>query len=110
MSAKQILIGTISGLVAGAVVGLMVAPTSGAETRQKIADSAEGLKKKLKKLKRSAASEIDDLEEVFSSQVSGLKDDVREKILKLIAQGKDSYNNIKQEASSIKQEASSNMS
>lgn len=100
MSAKQILIGTISGLVAGAVVGLMVAPASGAETRQKIADSADDLKKKLKRIKRRAGTELSDLEEVFSNQVSGLRDDVREKILKLIAQGKEGYNNLRQEASS----------
>jgi len=48
MSAKQVLIGTISGLVAGAVVGLLLAPQSGAETRQKISDSADQLKKKLR--------------------------------------------------------------
>ena len=48
MSSQKVLIGTLSGLVAGVAVGLLVAPTSGSETRQKIADSAGELKNKVK--------------------------------------------------------------
>lgn len=95
MSAKQILIGSISGIVAGAVVGLLLAPQSGKETRQKIADSADDWKKKLKKLKHKSLSELDQLQEVFGRQVDGLSDDVREKVLTLIQESKDSYNEIK---------------
>ncbi len=95
MSAKQILIGSISGIVAGAVVGLLLAPQSGKETRQKIADSAEDLKKKLKKFKNKSLSELDKLQDVFGKQVEGLSDDVREKVLGLIQESKDSYNDYK---------------
>ncbi|WP_447641679.1 MULTISPECIES: YtxH domain-containing protein [Chitinophagaceae] len=95
MSAKQILIGSISGIVAGAVVGLLLAPQSGRETRQQIADSAEDWKKKLKKLKNKSLSELDKLQDVFGKQVEGLSDDVREKVLTLIQESKDSYNEVK---------------
>ncbi|QES88462.1 YtxH domain-containing protein [Rhizosphaericola mali] len=97
MSAKQILIGSISGIVAGAVVGLLLAPQSGKETRQKIADSADDLKKKLLKLKKKSVSELDDLKDVFGKQVDGLSDDVREKVLNLIEESKESYHQLKSE-------------
>lgn len=97
MSAKQILIGSISGIVAGAVVGLLLAPQSGKETRQKIADSADDLKKKLLKLKKKSVSELNDLKDVFGKQVDGLSDDVREKVLNLIEESKDSYHQLKSE-------------
>ncbi|HEY0298495.1 MAG TPA: YtxH domain-containing protein [Arachidicoccus sp.] len=84
MSAKQILVGTISGIVAGAIVGLVLAPQSGEETRKQIADSAVDLKKKLKKLSGKSIDELNDLQDIFKSEVSGLSDDVRERVLKLI--------------------------
>ncbi|MFT4204433.1 MAG: YtxH domain-containing protein [Chitinophagaceae bacterium] len=95
MSAKQILIGSISGVVAGAVVGLLLAPQSGKETRQKIVDSADEWKKKLKKFKKKSLSELDHLQDVFGKQVDGLSEDVREKVLTLIQESKDSYNEFK---------------
>lgn len=96
MSAKQVLIGCVSGVVAGAVVGLLLAPQSGKETRQQIADSAEDWKKKIKKFKNKSLSELDQLQEVFGREVEGLSNDVREKVLTLIQESKDSYNDLKQ--------------
>ena len=84
MSAKHILVGTISGIVAGAVVGLMLAPQSGEETRKQIADSTRDLKKKLEKWTSKSMEDLDDLQEVFKSEVAGVSEDIREKVLKLI--------------------------
>ncbi len=98
MSTQKILIGTLSGLAAGIIVGLLTAPAPGSETRQKISESATSLKKKLKKLTGKAESELDELKEIFQTEVDGLSDDVRERVLKLITASKASYNHIKQEA------------
>ena len=97
-SSKQILVGTVAGIVAGAVAGLLLAPQSGAETRQKISDSATDIKKRLKKLRNKANGEFDDLRDVFASEVDGLSSDVRERVLKLIDKSKASFNNLKDEA------------
>jgi gas vesicle protein len=94
MSAQKILIGALSGLV----IGLLVAPAKGSETRQKISESAESLKRKLRSIRHSAGDELDQLKEIFENEADGLKDDVREKILKLIEASKKSYNNVKSEA------------
>ena len=93
MSAQKILIGTLSGLVAGVAIGLLVAPEKGSDTRARIADTASSLKKKLRKLRGATMDDLDELKDVFEHEVSGLKDDVRERVLTLIntakANGKD---------------------
>jgi hypothetical protein len=44
--------------------------------------------------------ELDELHEVFEHEIQGLRDDIREKVLKLIDLSKKSYNHIKAEAMS----------
>ncbi len=65
MSAQRILVAALSGFVAGVAVGLMVAPASGSELRQRIADSASdfagGVKDKIRNLRGQAEEELDDL-------------------------------------------------
>ena len=61
----RVLIAVLSGFVAGVAVGLLVAPTSGDETRQKIADSATdfagNVKEKFRKFRNRAESELNDI-------------------------------------------------
>lgn len=95
MSVQKVLVGTLSGLVAGVAIGLLVAPASGDETRQKIADTADNIKKKLRRLRGSAGDELDELREIFETEVDGIKEDVRERVLKLIESSKNSYQNVK---------------
>ncbi len=65
MSAQRILVATLTGFVAGLAVGLLVAPSSGSETRQRIADSASdlagGLKDKIRNFAAKAEDELSDL-------------------------------------------------
>ena len=66
MSAQRVLVAALSGFVAGVAVGLMVAPASGTEIRQRIADSARdlagGIKDKIRNLRGNAEEELDDLD------------------------------------------------
>ena len=98
MSTQKILIGALSGLVAGVAIGILVAPAEGKETRRKIADTADSLKKKLKKLRGMTADELDELKELFDKESDGLKDDVRRRALELIKAAKHKGNHIKEEA------------
>lgn len=93
MSLQKIIVAATAGLVAGAVIGVLTAPASGKETRQNIANSAEDLKKKLKKLRGQAVDELDELKHVFETEVEGLQDDVKERVLALINKAKVSKNN-----------------
>jgi gas vesicle protein len=65
MNAQRVLVAALSGFVAGVAVGLMVAPASGSEIRQRIADSAGdfagGIKDKIRSMRRKGEEELDDL-------------------------------------------------
>jgi gas vesicle protein len=86
--------------MAGVVVGLLIAPAKGSETRQKIADSADQIKDRIRRMRGATNQELDELHEVFEHEIQGLRDDIREKVLKLIDLSKKSYNHIKAEAMS----------
>ncbi len=98
MSAKNVMIGALALLATGVVIGILVAPAKGSETRQKISDTADSLKRKLQRLRGTSAEELDELKQIFEHEVEGLKDDVRQRILQLIKAAKSSSNNIKEEA------------
>ena len=98
MSAQKIIVGALAGLVAGVAIGVLTAPAEGKETRQKIADSAENLKKRLRKLRGVTADELDELTEIFEKETDGLKEDVRSRVLDLIKAAKVKGNHIKEQA------------
>ncbi|HXO75821.1 MAG TPA: YtxH domain-containing protein [Puia sp.] len=98
MSAKNMLIGAMAGLAAGVAIGVLVAPAEGAETRQRISDTAESFKRKLRKLRGITADELDELNDIFEKETEGLRDDVRSRVLQLIKAAKEKGNHIKEEA------------
>lgn len=49
MKSTNLLIGALAGLVAGVAIGLLMAPASGSDTRQRLADGAGELGTNLKK-------------------------------------------------------------
>ena len=101
MNVQKVLISALSGLVAGVAIGVLIAPAKGSETRQKISDSADELKRKIRRLRGQAVDELDELKSLIESEVDGLKGDVRDKVLKLIDASKKKYNHVKEEASAI---------
>lgn len=96
MSTQKVILGTLTGVLAGVAIGLLAAPASGAETRQKIADTAGSWKRKFNKFIGATSDELDELREVFEGEVTGLKEDVRERVLQLIKAAKASGNNIRE--------------
>jgi gas vesicle protein len=84
MNAKHLLIGITSGIAAGLVTGILLAPDKGSNTRRKITEGASQLGSKFQFMKHNAGKELTELKEVFSENIAGLKDDVRERVLKLI--------------------------
>src|SRR5579871_5783463 len=98
MSAQRVLIGALSGLVAGVAIGVLVAPAEGKETRQRITDTAESLKRKLRQLRGVTMDELDELKDIFERETEGLRDDVRSRVLELLKSAKEKGNHIKEEA------------
>ena len=98
MNAQKVIVGALSGLVAGVAIGILVAPAEGSETRQWIADSADSLKRKLRRLRGITSDELDELKDIFERETEGLRDDVRARVLNLIKAAKEKGNHIKEEA------------
>ena len=73
MSLVKIIVAASAGLAAGIVIGLLAAPVSGAETRQKIADGAEELKKKILNLKGEAEEKINGYKNAFEESEDDVK-------------------------------------
>lgn len=98
MDAQKILVSALSGLVAGVAIGILIAPAEGSETRQRISDTADSLRRKLRQLRGVTADELDELKDIFTRETEGLKDDVRKRVLDLIQAAKEKGNNIKEQA------------
>lgn len=98
MSAQRVIITALSGLVAGVAIGILVAPAEGSETRQRISDTADTLKRKLRRLRGITQDELDELRDIVERETEGLRDDVRTRVLTLIKAAKERGNHIKEEA------------
>jgi gas vesicle protein len=98
MSVQKVLVGALAGLVAGVAIGVLTAPAEGKETRQRIADTADNLKKKLRHLRGLTVDELDELKEIFEKETEGLREDVRTRVLELIKAAKVKGNHIKEQA------------
>jgi gas vesicle protein len=96
MSAQKMLIGALTGIV----IGILIAPAKGSETRQKISETAENLKEKIRKLRGDTSDELDRLREVVEQETAGLKEETKQKILRLIETSKKSYNHLREAAMS----------
>jgi gas vesicle protein len=94
MSLQRLFTATLSGIV----IGILIAPAKGTETRKKLTDSMDNIKDKIRRLRGTTNEEMEELHQVFEHEISGLRDDVREKVLKLIEVSKKSYNHVKAEA------------
>ena len=94
MSLQRLMVATLTGIV----IGILIAPAKGSETRQKISDSADNLKSKFKRINKATREELDALRDEIEQDAAGLKDEVRQKLLNLISAARRGYNNIKNEA------------
>ena len=69
--AGKIITGLLLGSLFGATVGLLMAPTSGEETRRKITDGAVGVQEKMKTAAGTIESKARELAEDVSDKVKG---------------------------------------
>ncbi len=65
MEAGKVLLGTLAGVAIGAIVGVLLAPDKGSETRKKLSergtDYADGLRNKVEGLKDKYNNIVDDV-------------------------------------------------
>lgn len=71
MSTSKVLLGVVVGLAAGAMAGILMAPDSGSNTRQKLSSRGQGMVDDLK-------GKFNDFLDGFMSHVETVKDDANE--------------------------------
>lgn len=98
MSTAKILCGALVGVAAGLVIGLLTAPDSGEETRKKIKRSAHHLQGRVKRILGKGADGLTELKYIVEHEVTGMKDDVKQRILTLIDEAIETFQNFKKEA------------
>src|SRR5436189_3580588 len=91
MGTQKILIGAFAGLVAGAIVGILIAPASGSETRQKIADTADDWKDKMRDFYGKVGEGINGLKSTLSRKTDDMKDEFRNRSKELVNSGIPGY-------------------
>jgi gas vesicle protein len=94
MSLQRLFTATLSGIV----IGMLIAPAKGSDTRKKLSDTMDNVKDKIRRIRGTTNEELEELHKVFEHEISGLREDIREKVLRLIEVSKKGYNHVKSEA------------
>lgn len=91
---SNLLLGLVVGVAAGAVAGLLIAPTSGKETREKIKESAATFKEDLDSKLTKLSSKLD--EETITN--------IKNKVGDLKGKAKEEYNAIVEKVKNLEHE------
>jgi len=91
MSTQKILIGAFAGLVAGAVVGILIAPASGAETRKKIVDTTDDWKRKMRDFSGRVGDGISNLKTTLRRKTNRMKGEFESRSKELVNSGIPGY-------------------
>ncbi len=78
MSTQNFVIGALAGLAAGVVVGFLLAPASGSETRQSIVDTTGKLTKKIREYAGQAKDEFENSMDNSAEGVQNWADNTRQ--------------------------------
>lgn len=95
MKSNKALLGVVAGLAAGAVIGILLAPDKGENTRKKIAKKAGDLKDNLKEGYDDTISSLEEKYKDLQEKYSSLSDNIEEKI-------KEGKTKIKEELTKVK--------
>jgi gas vesicle protein len=93
MSASKVLLGVMVGLAAGAVIGVLLAPDSGVNTRKKISQKGQDYADELK-------SKFNEFVDGFMEHVESAKDEARGMANEIVDKAKAKYSDIKSKAMS----------
>lgn len=85
------------GVSLGVIIGLLIAPGKGSETRKKISETATSLKFKLDELLGKETTDLDELKYLMEDEDTKLNQELRLKLIRLIDKAKKSYEELKKE-------------
>ena len=72
---SKLLLGALGAAAAGVVIGLLIAPEKGSETRKKISKTTSDLKDKLSTFVQSGKDYLHDVASTMTKEAEGMKSD-----------------------------------
>jgi gas vesicle protein len=97
MSTAKYLCGALAGVAAGIAIGLLIAPDTGEETRKKIKKKAYMLRGRVKHVLGNGGDGLSELRDIFEHEATGIKDDLKDRIMRLLDKSSGVYNSFKRE-------------
>ncbi len=94
MSLEKLFTATLGGII----IGILIAPGKGRDTRHKLAGSIDTIKSKVAGVRGTTTHEMEELQRVFGQEITGLRQDLREKVLRILEASKSGFNQVKSEA------------
>jgi hypothetical protein len=83
-SAYKIIFTGFTALVSGVAIGVLLAPNCGAESRKKMMDTAENIRKRIMGFASRSGHTVEDVKQMLTEEIEGLNPVLRSRILQLI--------------------------
>ncbi|HEX6915863.1 MAG TPA: YtxH domain-containing protein [Chitinophagaceae bacterium] len=83
-SAYKIIFTGFTALVSGVAIGVLLAPGCGRDTRQKVMDTAENIRKRIMGFAARSGHTVEDVKQMLTDEVEGLNPALRTRLLQLI--------------------------
>jgi gas vesicle protein len=82
--AYKIIFTGFTALASGVAIGVLLAPDCGVDTRKKMMDTAENIRKKIVGFAARSGHTIDDVKQMLSDEIEGLNPELKNRILQLL--------------------------
>lgn len=83
-SAYKIIFTGFTALVSGVAIGVLLAPNCGSDTRRKVIDTAETIRKRIMGFAARSGHTVEDVKQMLTEDIEGLNPALRNRILQLI--------------------------
>lgn len=83
--------GFSTGVISGILLGILIAPEKGSETRKRLADQAEAMKRRIDNMLGKEDESLTEIRTILENETAEITGEVRRKLLQLVNDAKKGY-------------------
>jgi len=83
-NAYKIIFTGFTALASGVAIGILLAPSCGADTRKRVSETAENIRKRIMGFATRSGHTVEDVKNMLNDDIEGLNPDLKDRILQLI--------------------------